>query len=74
MPRIDLTETDTLAKLDAINPTIAIGLIEKGNPADVCHSCWWEHDFGDDVDHPCYLDEEYRCCICNKVLECAEDC
>lgn len=74
MPRIDLTETSTLAKLDAINPAIAIKLIESNSPADLCHSCWYENMFSDDVDHPCYLDDDYRCCICNRHLTCAEDC
>lgn len=63
-------------RLDIDNNMTAVTLITKGvdlnryndAPIDVCNQCYARDNFTDDVEHPPYSDDVYKCAICRTRL------
>lgn len=63
-------------RLDIDNNKTAVALMKKGvdlkhyndAPIDVCSQCYTRYVFTDDVEHPPYSDDVYKCAICRTRL------
>lgn len=62
---IDNSKTKTVLILKLVDIR---DYVQKSAPVDVCGMCYARHKFTDDVEHPPYSDDVYKCAICRTRL------